>query len=391
MKNAADDPLTIQAITDLARDLVRIPSVNPTLAPDEPHGEAAIAEFAREWLSAHGIRAWLDEAAPGRPGAVGEIVGEPGPTLVLCAHLDTVGTAGMTIPPFEPRVENGRLYGRGSYDMKGSAAAVMSAAAALASEPLQGRILVALVADEEYASLGAADFVRRYRADGCLVTEASDLSLVLAHKGFVWSRIVARGRAAHGSRWDLGVSAIGTMGRIITALDEFDRRVLRARTHPLLGPASMHCALISGGAGLSTYAPECVLQTERRTLPGETAAEVRDELRGVIGTIDLDAEVETFFERPPLTCPREAPVAHCVREAARAITGKAPPEIGVPYWMDAAVFAAAGIPTVNFGPRGAGAHEAIEWVDLDSLRACARILAECGRTCHRHAGAGGSA
>jgi acetylornithine deacetylase len=375
-----NDLLSPDAIVDVASRLIRIPSVNPTIAPDEKGGEAEVAAFACDWLSRHGVPAALEPAAPGRPNAVGEVRKGDGPTLVLCAHLDTVGTAGMTIPPFEPVLRDGKLFGRGSYDMKGSAAAAMCAAAALAGdEAFRGRLLVALVADEEYASVGADDFVRRHSADACILTEASAGALVLAHKGFVWAEIVTRGRAAHGSRWDLGVSAIGRMGRIAAALERFDRETLRSRTHPLVGPASMHCATIQGGAGLSTYAPECRLQIERRTLPGETPERAIAEIEAVVRAAGEEAEVRRLFDRPPLTCDAGSPIARCVRDAATKVAGAAPAEIGVAYWMDAAVFAAAGIPTVNFGPAGEGAHEAIEWVDVPSLVACARVLAECGR------------
>lgn len=370
------DPLSTAAVVDVVQELVRIPSVNPSIAPEEAHGEGAVAAFARDWLSDHGVNAWLEEAAPGRPNAVGEIREADGPTLVFCAHLDTVGTAGMTIPPFEPRLENGRLYGRGSCDMKGSAGAILSAAAALAGRALRGRILISLVADEEYASIGASDFVRRHPADACIVTEPSDRQLILGHKGFVWAEIVTMGRAAHGSRWDLGVSAVGRMGRVIAALEQFDRDELRSRVNPLVGPASMHCALVSGGTGLSTYAPECRLKIERRMLPGETSDQVQRELEEVIRTAGEEAAVNCFFSRPPLLCDRGARVVSCVREAAQAVMGRPPLEAGVGYWMDAAIFAEAGIPTVNYGPAGAGAHEAVEWVEVESVVETARILVE---------------
>ena len=373
------DALSPAAVLDVLRQLIRIPSVNPTLVPDEGRGEADIAAFASDWLAQHGLRAWLEEAAPGRPNAVAEAGQGNGPTLVLCAHLDTVGTAGMTIPPFEPHLENGKVFGRGSYDMKGSAAAVMSAGAALAGTGLQGRVLLALVADEEYASIGAADFVQRHKADACILTESSEGRLILGHKGFVWVELVTAGKAAHGSRWDLGVSAIGKMGRIIAALEHFDQEVLRKRVHPLVGPASMHCALIQGGTGLSTYAPECRLKVERRTLPGETPEQVVRELEDVLRRVGEDAEVRSFFDRSPLLCDRGSPVAQCLRDAVHAVTGQVPPEAGVAYWMDAALFAAAGIPTVNYGPSGAGAHEAVEWVDLESVVTCAHILVEAAR------------
>ena len=372
-------PLSPSAILEVLQLLIRTPSVNSSLAPDEGHGETAVASAARDWFATQGIHSWLEEAAPGRPNAVAEVGNGRGPTVVFCAHLDTVSTVGMTIPPFEPRVEGNRVYGRGSYDMKGSAAALMSAAAALAKEDFPGRVLVALVADEEYASIGAQDFVKRHKADACILTEPSEGRLVLGHKGFVWVQVVTTGHAAHGSRWDLGVSAIGKMGRIIAALEKFDKEELRSRRHPLLGPASQHCALVDGGSGFSTYSEKCTLKIERRTLPGEATAEVLQEIRRVVESAGEQAEVRSLMDRPPLTCDRDSKIARAVRDAATQVQGSPPEEIGVQYWMDAALFAAAGITTVNFGPAGAGAHEAVEWVDFDSVVRCAHVLVESAR------------
>jgi acetylornithine deacetylase len=361
-------------------DLVRVPSVNPSIAPDEPHGEAAVAAAARDWLLTRGVRAWLEEPAPGRPNLVAEVgdAGE-GPTLVFCAHLDTVGTAGMTIPPFEPTIEQGRLFGRGSYDMKASVGAIMVAMTTLARERIGGRIMAALVADEEYASIGATDFVARHPAHACIVTEPSEGRLILGHKGFVWAEIVTTGHAAHGSRFDLGVSAISRMGRIIAAIDAFDRDQLRRRVHPLVGPASLHCALVSGGVGLSTYASECRLKVERRTLPGETPEQVAAELDQIVRDTGEEATVSCFFDRPPLSVDASSSIVQCVRDAITDVAGAVPEVSGVAYWMDAAIFAAAGIATVNYGPSGAGAHEAVEWVDLDSAERTARVLIESAR------------
>ena len=348
-----------RAVLEILRELIRTPSVNPGLSPEEAHGEEAIANVAQNWLAANGVNSWLEEAAVGPPNAVAEVAGGKGPTLIFCAHLDKVGTKGMTIPPFEPKVEGNRVYGRGSYDMKGSAAAIMSAVAALAHDNLSGRVLVALVADEEYASIGAQDFVKRHRADACVLTEPSEGRLILGQKGFVWAEIVTAGHAAHGSRWDLGVSAIAKMGRIISALEKFDQEELRCRLHPLVGPASQRCSLIEGGSGFSTYAEECRLKVERRTLPGEVPRRVMQELEEVIRSTGDEAQVSCLLDRPPLDCDRESKIATCLREAATSATGAAPEEGAVGYWMDAALFHAAGIPTVNYGPGGAGAHEAL--------------------------------
>lgn len=368
-----------QLVIDAVATLVRVPSVNPSIAPGEGTGEQAVANAARDWLRAHGIRAWLEDAAPGRPNCVAQLGSGSGPTLVLCAHLDTVGTSGMTIPPFEPSIEDGRLYGRGSYDMKGSAGAIMAAAVALTEQPPAGRVLLALVADEEDASAGAVHFVGHHRADACIVTEPSEENLVLAHKGFVWLEVATRGVAAHGSRWDLGVSAVGQMAHAIVALERFDRDELRRRTHPLVGPASMHCAMVSGGTGWSTYAPECHLKIERRTIPGETPADVQREIEAVVRDAGVPAEIRLVFERPPLVSDPDARIVQSVREAATRVCGSAPKEVGVAYWMDAAIFAAAGIPTVNYGPAGEGAHAAVEWVDVGSVIATANVLVESVR------------
>jgi acetylornithine deacetylase len=366
-------------VLEILQELIRTPSVNPSIAPEEGRGEEAIAKVARQWLEAKGVKSWLEEASPGRPNVVAEIGAGKAGTVVFCAHLDTVGTMGMTISPFEPRLDGNRMYGRGSYDMKGSAAAVMSAAAALAREDFRGKVSVALVADEEYASIGAQDFVKRHKANGCVLTEPSEGRLILAHKGFVWAEIVAKGRAAHGSRWDLGVSAIAKMAKIVSALEEFDQQQLRSRTHPLVGAASQHCSLIRGGSGLSTYAEECTLQVERRTLPGELPENVIKELETVVRSTGEEAEVRRLLDRPPLSCEPNAKIANCVRESAKSVTGRLPETGGVGYWMDAALFAAAGIPTVNYGPAGAGAHEAVEWVDVESVLETAKVLVETAR------------
>lgn len=366
-------------IIELLQQLVRIPSVNPDL-DERGTGEAHIADFAAEWLHRRGVATTIEFAAPGRPNVVATIGSGSGRSLALCAHLDTVSAAGMTIDPFDPVIKDRRLFGRGSYDMKGGAASIMAAAAVLAAEDLSGTVQIALVADEEYKSIGAADFVRGHAADACIITEPSELAMVLAHKGFLWFEIETEGRAAHGSRWDLGESAIGKMGPIITALDRLDRDVLRRRTHELTGPASLHCAVVDGGEGWSTYARRCVLRVERRTIPGESPEDVRAEFEEVVRSADADAEVRVVFERSPSTCDPGEPVARSVREAAAEVLGEAPEETGVAYWMDAAIFTEAGVPTVNIGPSGDGAHAAEEWVDVDSVITCAEILIRAART-----------
>ncbi len=374
------DPLAVTAITELLAGLVATPSLNPDLCPAEPgRGEEAVATWACEWLRAQGVPARLETVAPGRPNVVAEAGAGRGRTLALCGHLDTVGVAGMGIPPFAAEVRDGRLFGRGSYDMKGGVAAAMAATAALARADLVGLVRLALVVDEEVASLGASHFVAAHAADACIVTEPTEERLVLAHKGFAWVEVVTGGRAAHGSRWDLGASAIVPMAAVIAALDRCDREVLRRRTAPLVGPASLHCAMVRGGVGWSTYAAECVLRVERRTLPGEEEREVLDELRRVVLAADPEAELRPGLVRPPSHCAEGEPVVAAL-DAAAGRRGGTLERAGVGYWMDAALFTAAGIPSVAFGPAGAGAHAAEEWVDLASVARCAALLADAARS-----------
>jgi acetylornithine deacetylase len=366
---------------ELLSSLIAIDSQNPALV-DGVAGEAAIAAFCVDWLRARGVDAWIEAIGDGtRCNAVARVSGRGSATkrvLALCAHLDTVSVAGMAAP-LQARVEDGRVYGRGAYDMKSGVAACMMALAELAADPPACTVLGAFVADEEYASAGAFDFVARHRTDACIVTEPSEGRLILAHKGFVWVEIETAGIAAHGSRWQDGMSAIGRMGRIIAALETFSATTLRERKHLLLGPPSLHCAVVEGGVGWSTYAPRCVLRVERRTLPGETPRDVLTELREVIAAAGEAAEVREVLSRAPLECAPDSAIASAVRAAAAEAVGIEPVEAGVAYWMDAAVFAAAGAEAVNYGPTGAGAHAAVEWAELDSVTRCARVLAGAAR------------
>ena len=375
----------------LLRDLVAIDSVNPLLVPGAA-GEAAVAAAVSDAMRRIGMDVELQEAAPGRPNVVGVLEGRAaGRSLMFCGHTDTVGVEGMTAP-FDPVQRDGRLYGRGAQDMKGGVAAMIDAARIVADAGVaRGRLVIAAVIDEEYASAGADALVSRWRADAAVVTEPTDLAIAVAHKGFAWIEVETHGRAAHGSRPAEGRDAIVRMGRVLLALEELDRALQRRSPHALVGTASLHASLIDGGRELSSYPDRCTLKLERRTLPGETPDQVLEEIRTVIRSAGEEAEVRNLFHRSPLTCDRDAGIARCVRSSAEAVTGRAPREAGVQFWMDAAIFGEAGIPTVNYGPSGEGAHEPVEWVDAESLVTCARVLAECAPTYHRYAPAAGTA
>ena len=345
----ADAPLV-----ELASRLVAIDSVNPDLI-DGAAGEREVAEYVASWCD----RAGLDVELVGpseRPSVIATARGSGGGrSLLLNAHLDTVGVAGMEAP-FEPRVKDGRLYARGAYDMKGALAAILDAAAKV--ENLRGDVIVTAVADEELASIGTVAVLERVRADAAIVVEPTELRLAIAHKGFVGFEIETRGVAAHGSRPHLGVDAIAKMGPVLVALRAFDERLRAGAQHPLVGPGSIHASLIEGGQEFSSYPARCLLSGERRTIPGETVEQVERELRELAGEADLRLTVS----RGPFEVAGDDDFVQLVGRMAEETE-----PVGVSFWADSGLIAAAGIPTVLYGPIGDGAHAAVEWVDLASL------------------------
>jgi acetylornithine deacetylase len=370
------------AVGDLTSRLVAIASVNPSLVPGGA-GEAEIARFVARWATDAGLEARILEATPGRPSVIVRSPGTGGGrTLLLCAHLDTVGVEGMP-DPHTPRVEGDRLYGRGAYDMKASLAASLLACREAAHAGLSGDVVVAAVADEEHSSIGIQEALRSVTADAAIVTEPTELELIVAHKGFLWIEIEVTGRAAHGSRPELGIDAIVKSGPILTGLGELDAK-LGDRTHHRLGRGSIHASLIEGGAELSTYPGTCTLSIERRTLPGETQQSVEDEIEALLNRCrEADPELQvaqrTLLVRGPFEVPEDSEVVREVREAATEVLAAPPAVNGVPYWADAAFIAAAGVPTVMFGPSGAGAHAMEEWVSISDTEAVTRILVAVAR------------
>jgi acetylornithine deacetylase len=361
----------VRSLEKLVADLVRIDSINPDLI-DGAAGEGEIARFVARWLEEAGLEIEVEEVAPGRLNTVGIARGSGGGrTLLLNAHMDTVGVGSME-RPFEPVVENGRMHGRGSYDMKAGLAAIMLAGAEAVRAGLRGDVIVTAVCDEEVASLGTARVAERYRADAAIVSEPTEMRLVLAHKGYVGFEIETKGRAAHGARPDLGVDAIAHMGHVLVGIESLDARLRAAPTHPLLASGSLHASVIEGGQEYSSYPERCLLKGERRTIPEETDADVEGELRALLG--DIDGEVRVVVSRQPLGTPADAPIVQLV---ARHADG--PEIVGAPWWADSALLSAAGIPTVLFGPVGEGAHAVEEWVDLASAERCAEIYAAVAR------------
>jgi acetylornithine deacetylase len=366
-----------EAIVGLLSDLVRIDSVNPSLV-DGGAGEGAIAAFVAGWASDHRLEVeWFEETA-GRPSVVVRSRGAGGGrTLLLCGHTDTVSLDGV-VEPLAPKIDGDRCYGRGAYDMKAGLAAALVTCAEARRLGLSGDVVVAAVADEEHASIGIQDVLLSIHADAAIVTEPTELDVLVAHRGFAWAEIEVIGRAAHGSRPDSGVDAIAKSGPILTGLMKLDESLERTTTHPLLGRGSVHASVIAGGVELSSYPARCVIGVERRTLPGESAATFEVELDGLLDECraadpQLEVARRTLLDRDPFSSPEEGEIVATTLGAARA-EGAAPAVTGAGYWADSALIAAAGIPTVLFGPGGAGAHEHEEWVSIADTELVARTL-----------------
>jgi len=361
-------------LRDVLRGLIACNSINPSLVPGAP-GEGQIALYVTTVCRDLGLEAEVVEVARGRPNVIATLRGEGGGRrLLLNGHLDTVAAEGMD-RPFEAIAREGRVYGRGAVDMKGSLAAMIAASSAVrAHGRLAGDLILAFVADEEYASLGTEALARTVTADAAIVTEPTALAIGIAHKGFAWVRFETVGRAAHGSDYREGRDAIAGMGHVLTELRRLELNRLTQHRHTLLGRPSVHAALIEGGDGLSTYPSRCVLQVERRTLPGETLADIEAEMLEVLQR-GGGGRVEVFFFRPAYEVSHDAPIVQTLSSAASRVRGSRPPLIGLAPWMDSAILGGAGIPSVIFGPAGAGAHAAEEYVEMDSVVRCAEVLA----------------
>ncbi len=368
------------AIT-LLRELVAVNSVNPTLVPGAA-GEREIADLVANELRRSGLDVAIEAVADGRPNVVGVLEGRgKGRTLMFCGHTDTVGVAGMT-DPFTPSERDGRLYGRGAQDMKGGVAAMMSAAAVIAQRGglASGRLIVAAVVDEEHSSTGADALVKNWRADAGIVTEPTDLAIAVGHKGFAWVEVTVEGRAAHGSRPAEGQDAILRLGRVLTRLEDLDR-VLQARPpHPLVGTGSLHASFVNGGRELSSYPDRATLQMERRILPSEQESTAVEEARGILDALAREdatfrGSATAMFSRPAYEVARdhELPVRLA---AALARAGGEPRIAGASFWTDAAVLGHAGIPSILFGPGGAGLHSTEEYVNVGDVILCRDALVE---------------
>jgi acetylornithine deacetylase len=370
-------------LTKLTQELIQINSINPSLTPDGK-GEAEIGAYVAKKLKEPGLEVTTSEIAPGRVNVVGVLKGSgSGRSLLLNAHLDTVGVEGMRIDPFGGELREGRVYGRGAQDMKGSLAAMIGAAKAIvdAGVHLRGDLLITGVADEEYSSIGTEALVKEFKADGAIVTEPTDMHICRAHRGFIWFEVETIGRAAHGSRYNEGIDANMRMGRFLGELEKLEQELLQRKGHELAGPPSLHAAMIQGGTEISKYAERCKLTIERRTVPGETVEGAMAELQTIVDRLaqqdsSFKATVKATFWREPFEVKKDAEIVQILDKVLDERLGHHPEHTGQTFWTDAALLADAGMETAILGPTGYGLHSAEEWVEMDTVVDLAYVLAE---------------
>ncbi|MFQ6115960.1 MAG: ArgE/DapE family deacylase [bacterium] len=370
-------------LLEVLQEMIKVDSVNPNLV-DGGNGESKIAHYIRKYLAEIDLEVKFQEIRPNRVNVIGILKGVGnGKSLMLNGHTDTVSMDGMDIEPLNPKYDNGKVYGRGSLDMKSSLSAMIMAAEAIVKSgvKLKGDVILAFVADEEYASIGTDTLIKEYSADAAIVCEPTNLEIGIAHKGFAWIKVGVFGKAAHGSRPNEGIDAIVKAGKVLFGVDNLANNILTQKKHPLLGSPSIHASLISGGTELSTYPDHCKIELERRTVPGECYETVVDEMKSLIKKISSEdeqfkANFEVFFHRPPLEVSKNELIVKSLEKAYNSVLKKEPKHTGLSFWTDAAILKEAGIPTIIFGPSGEGPHASVEYVDFDSVITTTKILAK---------------
>ncbi len=365
-------------IISLLSELVKINSVNATLSGGP--GEKEISGFVTRYLAKLGLDPEIQPTAPDSTNVVAIIPGiNRKDSILLNGHLDTVSVEGMDAP-FSLRQEGDKLYGRGTYDMKGSIAIMLLLAEYFTQHTPPISILLTFVADEEDRSVGMEYIVNKWLPEfsplpyGGIFLEPTELEIGVSHKGFAWYEIEVIGKAAHGSRPSEGVNAILPLRYALEEMNNIHSELLSTEADPLLGHATLHASIINGGTDLSVIPGRSRLQWERRTLPGESQNLLNLELERVIQAVksfpgNHDVKGREIFVRPPYEISKEAKILTCLQDAS--------PQselVGLPFWSDSALCGKAGIPSVLFGPIGHGAHAADEWVSLKSLISVYEIM-----------------
>ncbi|KAI1505051.1 tryptophan synthase beta subunit-like PLP-dependent enzyme [Biscogniauxia marginata] len=376
----ADDPIALTQI------LVQIDSVNPTLGSTPGAGETAIARYIKAWLEHRDIESHWIELVKGRPSVVGVVRGHGnGKSLMFNGHIDTVSVSGYEGDPLSGHIKDGKLYGRGSADMKGGVAAALVALARSKDLGLQGDVIFAGVADEEAESIGTEQVLQAgWRADAAIVNEPTNLEIIHSHKGFVWLEVDIFGLAAHSSRADLGIDAITRAGYFLVELDKYAQRLRQGMVGSAIEAPSVHASLTKGGEEISSYPALCTISIERRTVGGETPEIVVHEIQAILeklegDILDFKFDLRCTFNRPSFSISTDHPFVSLVGEVVGDTLRETPVFNGQSYWTDCALLSAQGIPALLWGPRGEGLHAKEEYVEVDSVRCVADALIEVAR------------
>ena len=374
------EPGTInpERLLRLASDLLRIPSENP------PGNEAEVARFLVNYFRTFDIEPMVQELSPGRPNVLVRFEGQaPGPHLIFNGHTDVVppGT-GWTVDPYGAEVRDGRLYGRGSADMKGGVAAMIEATLTFVqSSPFRGTITLAMVADEEEGGGGTRHAVQQgLRGDWAIIPEPTDLRPVIAHKGDFNFYITVYGEAAHGSVPEQGVNAIYGAGKLLTAIQHLNHR-LSQTSHALLGSPTVSVGTIRGGEITCMVPSECKIAVDRRLVPGEDPESVIDEMKALLADLaaadpTFKADMVTPIQALPMEVSPDLPVVRALRRATKRLVGEDPGIFGWSATCDASILdQEAKTPTVIFGPGSIdrAAHRPDESVSIAELNTCAQI------------------
>ncbi|MFT5471470.1 MAG: acetylornithine deacetylase/succinyl-diaminopimelate desuccinylase family protein [Verrucomicrobiales bacterium] len=373
--------------------LVEINSINPEWAGP---GEREAATFVREFFERAGIEVWEEEVLPNRPNIIARLPGvNPDRRIVLEAHMDVVSVADMTIPPFEPRIEDGLLYGRGSCDTKAGLAAMMQAMVALkeSGQTPPCDIWLGAVVDEEHAYRGVVSLIETLEKTGptpeaAVVAEPTQLRVVRANKGALRWKIATRGVSAHSSKPHLGKSAITAMAKVVLALEADEQLLAKREPHPLVGPPTCSIGVIAGGAQVNFVPEHCEITLDRRMLPGETAEGVIAHYEHLLDRVrsenpDIDVKIQPpYLADEAMETPADAEVVNAMSRVLAEL-GHDPEPCGVPFGCDCSKLSRAGIPSVIFGPGSIDqAHGAVEFVEIKQVEAAfefyKRFLMEFG-------------
>ena len=365
----------VMDVEQLLGELIALPSVNPAFLPagDSRGGEWRVADFLASAAAREGLAVEFQEVLPGRRNVIVRRLstGKTRQRVLLAPHMDTVGSAAMPDAHFVPRVKNGRMYGRGACDTKGSIAAMFTALVSTEARAETELVFVGLI-DEENAQEGSrALAAAKFQADLAIVGEPTQLRPIMAHKGDMWLKLVTRGKAAHGARPELGVNAVHEMAKIIHLLETRYARELRKNEHPMLGHPTINVGSVRGGTQPNIVPAQCEIEVDRRTIPGEKDAAVRREIVKLIRDAGLKAQLINAKHNDCL--PMETDLTLPLVRQFVALAGRPG---GADFFCDASILSAAGIPSVVFGPGNiAQAHTADEWIALASLRGAAQMLA----------------